>query len=102
MTTPTDLQDLEDLLASKGWAWLRSKYEHEWGDAAMMQKLETIHQPIGDAAVKQAKVEQALVSRTSVRGMLEMPAREVQRLRDVLRAGAESDFASQKRTGVGL
>jgi len=102
MTTPSDLQDLEDLLASKGWTWLQERYQREWGADALVQKLEAIHTPVGDAAVKQAKVEQALVSRTAVRGMLEMPAREVQRLRDVLREHAESEMAGQSRRGVGL
>jgi hypothetical protein len=99
--TPIEIGDLEDLLAHKGWAWLMARYEAEFGPAAMLEHITKIANHTTDLSMKTAKIDQALSSRLSVAGFLELPQREIQKQRDLLARRSDS-LETMRRRGTGL
>lgn len=93
--------DLEDFLAHKGWAWFRAQYEQEWGDGPLMGKIEGISRIVSEPGIKQSQIEQALVARVAVRGLMERPQAELQRRKEAA-ARMPDELSQQSRRGVGL
>jgi hypothetical protein len=99
----TDVQigDLEELTACKGWAWLKARAEAEFGPAMLVAKLRKIHESEDAPPMKQAKTEQAFAAQAAVVGVLEMPAREIQKQREAFTKRPD-DMAGMRRRGAGL
>jgi hypothetical protein len=95
-----EIGDLEELIGSKGFAWLTAKAEVEFGPQMMVAKLRRIAEAVEDAVVKQAKVEQAFAAQAAVVGLLEMPAREIAKQRNETQTWDE--LAPMRRRGAGL
>jgi len=55
--TDVEIGDLEEMLAGKGWAWLKAQVEREFGSPAMVEKLRKIANAVEDPVLKQAKTE---------------------------------------------
>jgi len=96
-----DIGDLEELIGSKGFAWLKDRAEVEFGSAMMVAKLRKIAEAVEDPALKQAKVEQAFAAQAAVVGLLEMPAREINRQREAFQRRPD-ELAAMRRRGAGL
>lgn len=90
-----DLQDLEDLLASKGWAWLQTHYESEWGATAFLVKLERIANGTDDS-LKKGQTEQAWAARRAIEGFLRKPSESIAKAR----AQYRPTTTTMSRTGL--
>jgi hypothetical protein len=99
--TPIDIADLEELLATKGWAWLMERYDAQFGPAAMLEHVTTIAKETPDVLLKMAKIDQALSARLAVGGMLGEPQRELQKRREAL-AQRPDGLEGMRRRGAGL
>lgn len=99
--TEIEVGDLEEFVGSKGFAWLRAKAELEFGAQMMVAKLRKIAESVEDPALKQAKVEQAFASQAAVVGLLDMPAREIAKRREVAQQRPD-DLVTMRRRGAGL
>jgi hypothetical protein len=99
--TDVEIGDLEELIGSKGWAWLKERAESEFGSAMMVAKLRKIAEAVGDPLLKQAKTEQAFAAQAAVVGLLDMPAREIAKQREAF-AQRPDELAAMRRRGAGL
>lgn len=97
--TDIAIEDLEELIGSKGWAWLTDQVEREFGASALIEKLRHIANKGDESAeLRQAKTEQAFVTQAAIRGLLEMPTREIARRRAVLTTRPD-EFAGARHRG---
>lgn len=92
------LQDLEDLLASKGWAWLESKADEMWGDAAFVLQLERVAASDMTAEKKTIETERLWQQRKAAMGFLSMPKRAISEARQAYRTTTDT----MSRRGAGL
>lgn len=99
--TDIAIEDLEELLGSKGWAWLKAQHEKEWGPVAMMGHIRKIASEHQDLPLKTAKIDQALVAQAAVDGFLLLPAREIAKQREALHQRPD-ELAAMRRRGAGL
>lgn len=92
-----DLQDLEDLLASKGWAWLEAKADAMWGDKSFVLQLEQI--AANDALTAEQKAvatERLWAQRKAAMGFMSMPKRAISTARQQYR----ETTTTMSRTGL--
>ena len=93
------MQSLEDLVASKGWAWLMEQYEAHWGPARFLVRLEQIE---NDAKLSDTErrwhMQQAWASKKAIDGFLRLPHDEIAKTR---RAYQAADAGASRR-GPGL
>lgn len=94
------IEDLEELQGTKGWRWLQSRFDAEWGPVQMEQHTLKIMNEVGDPHLKTSKIEQMMAAKLAVRGFLGNVEREITRQREAMQR--PDAMAAQSRRGPGL
>lgn len=101
VSEPVAIEDLEELIGGKGWAWLKDQADREFGSAALVEKLRVIASKADESAeLRQAKTEQAFVSQATIRGFMDMPVREIQRRREAIQKRPDAFAGARHRGGT--
>lgn len=95
--TADELLDLQDLLASKGWAWFMAYAEQEWGQVGFAAKVAgTVGDPNLDPKLAVDQLRQATVARDAVWRVLNAPKEEIARQKARLIAAAKDEHVSRR------
>jgi hypothetical protein len=99
--TTIAIEDLEELLATKGWAWLGEQIEASFGPAVMMEKVIQVTKDTTDLHAKTAAIDALLAQRVVVTELLARPQREISKQREAL-ARPVDGMEGMRRRGAGL
>ena len=99
--TDATLEDLEELVSCKGWAWLCDQRDKDWGAEAFAEKVEGIAKSAPDAFTQQSQMNQVIVAKREVCSFMARPQQEINRRRAELQRRPD-DLAGQRRRGETL
>jgi len=99
--TSIDIADLEELLATKGWAWLNEQIEASFGPAVMMEKVIQVTKDTTDLHTKTARIDALLAQRVVVTELMARPQREISKQREAL-TQPKDGLEGMRRRGAGL
>ena len=94
-----EIADLEELVSGKGWAWLRSVIQQEYGAEALVDEVRRINLASESPELKQVRIDRAFGMRTAALELLELPTREIQKRRESLAASRPDAFQGERRRG---
>lgn len=98
--TDIAIEDLEEMLGSKGWAWLLGQFETHYGHSAVVAELRKIAKTAGEPNVKTDHVSRLLVLQEALEGFLSLPKKEINRQREALSQQRPTVHAGMQRGGL--
>ena len=99
--TDIEVGDLEDLLATKGWAWLMAKFDNTWGPESFSAEVERIASKHStDSKMYMVRINHLIAAKTALSAFLALPEDELKGLRDGLQKSRPDAYADQRRSGI--